>query len=147
MHSYSAGGRLTQKRDKAHQGRRHKSSPLFKKPERKQETKMSTIKLNIYKLDNKAEIEKTYSVEGFDIMLGTVEDILDVIDVDKLDDKKEITRMVVKGYKKIKPLLFDIFPGVTEEELRRTKISELITVMVDAAEAAAQSLEVLQKGN
>lgn len=108
---------------------------------------MATIKLNIYKADNKAEIEKTYSVEGFNIMLGTVEDILDVIDVDKLDDKKEITRMVVKGYKKIKPLLFDIFPGVTEEELRRTKISELITVMVDAAEAATQSLEVLQKGN
>ena len=52
-----------------------------------------------------------------------------------------------KGYKKIKPLLFDIFPEVTEEELRRTKISELINVMINAAEAAAQSLEVLQKGN
>lgn len=108
---------------------------------------MATITLNIYKKDNNKEIEKKYQVEGYDLMLGTVEDIINIIDVDKLNDKKEVAKMVVKGYSKIKPLLFDIFPGVTDEELNRVKIKELMGVMVDVAAAAAESLEALTVGN
>ena len=36
------------------------------------------MKLNIYK--NQKEIEKTYTIDDYDIMYGTVEDILSVFD-------------------------------------------------------------------
>lgn len=108
---------------------------------------MATITLNIYKENNNKEIEKTYQVEGYDLMLGTVEDIINIVDVDKLNDKGEVAKMVVKGYSKIKPLLFDIFPGVTDEELNRVKIKELMGVMVDVAAAAAESINSLTVGN
>ena len=62
---------------------------------------MSTIKLNIYKADVKNEIEKTYEVEGYDLMFGTVEDFIGVIDLEKMNDEELI---------RFKPLLnIDIF--------------------------------------
>ena len=33
---------------------------------------MATITLNIYSAENKNEIEKTYTQESYDLMLGTV---------------------------------------------------------------------------
>ena len=84
-------------------------------------------KLNIYKKDNKNEIEKTYTVESYDLMLGTVEDIMQVIDFDKMDDNVAVATMVVKCYSQLKPFLKDVFPGVTDEELTRVKVKELIT--------------------
>lgn len=108
---------------------------------------MSTITLNIYKADNKNEIEKKYTVEGYDLMLGTVEDILNVIDVDKLNDAKAITAMVIKGYSQVKPLLMDVFEGVTSEELNRVKVKELAKVFLDLCKAVSDSLKELQQGN
>lgn len=107
---------------------------------------MATISLNIYKNDNKNEVEKTYTVEGYDLMLGTVEDVLQVIDIEKLNDKQEITKMALKCMKKIKPLLVDIFPGVTDEELNRVKVKELIEVIIDVCAATAETLDLLGQG-
>lgn len=108
---------------------------------------MATIKLNIYKEGNKKEIEKTYIAEGYDLMLGTIDDILSVIDVDKLNDQKAVAVMVLKSYGQIKPLLMDVFPGVTNEELNRTKISELVTVFIQIATATAELLTTLETKN
>lgn len=108
---------------------------------------MATIKLNIYKAENKNEIEKTYTAEGYDLMLGTVEDFINIVDVDKLNDKKEVAKMAIAGMSKIKPLLLDIFPEATSEELNRTKIKELMGVIVDIAAAAAEAIDTLSVGN
>lgn len=108
---------------------------------------MATIKLNIYKkVDNKQVIEKTYTAEGYDIMLGTLEDFLNIIDVDKLQDKAEVTKMALKGMKKIKPLLLDIFPETTSEELNRTKLKELLNVIIEICAAAVEALDLLNTG-
>ena len=71
---------------------------------------MNILRLNIYKKGDNSKIEKTLEAEGYDLMLGTVEDFMEIIDIDKLNDKNEVAKMAVKGYKQLKPLIMDIFP-------------------------------------
>ena len=105
------------------------------------------ITLNIYKKDNKKEVEKTYTAESYDIMFGTVEEIMRVIDLDKIGDNAEVAKMVVKGFSQIKPLLHDVFPEITDEELQRTKVSDLVNTILQIAVAVAENLKELKSGN
>lgn len=92
------------------------------------------LKLNIY---NKREIVKTYRAESYDLMFGTIEDLVDIIDIDSLKsgDDVEIIKLVgktvINGMDVIKPLLKDIFDGLTDDELKHTKVSEIATVLVE----------------
>lgn len=106
---------------------------------------MAEIKLNIYNRETK-EIAKTYQVDGVDLMFGTVEDILGVIDIDKLGDKTETAKMIVKAWTQLKPFLKDIFPGLTDEEIKGVKINEMIPVFFDIFKAISENMSVLVNG-
>lgn len=92
------------------------------------------LKLKVYK---GKEVEKEYTTDTYDLMFGTLEDFINVIDLDKLSDGndadfvKAIGKVVVGGMDQLKPLLLDVFEGLTEEELRRTKVKELTVVVLD----------------
>lgn len=105
------------------------------------------ISLNIYKAENKKEVEKTYTAESYDLMFGTVEEFMRVIDLDKIVDNAEVAKMVVKGFSQIKPLLHDVFPEITDEELQRTKVSDLVQTILQIAVAVAENLKELKSGN
>lgn len=98
------------------------------------------MKLNIYK---KGEIVKTYSASEFDLMWGTVEDLLNVIDVDKLDDAVAIGKAVISVLPQVKPLLKQIFPGITDAEIRNTKTKELVAVFIKAFTYALSEISSL----
>ena len=88
------------------------------------------MKLNIYK-DQKT-IEKTYEAESYDIMFGTVEDLFRVLeDVKDVSDEQQILDVVRHNWGKVAELLRDIFPGLSQEELRHVKIRELIPLFVE----------------
>lgn len=90
------------------------------------------MKLNIYK-DQKT-IEKTYVIDEYDIMYGTVEDVFDVLDgMEEMKTDGEILKLIQTNRKKLNGLLLDIFSseGLTEEELRRIKIKELVPLFLD----------------
>ena len=88
------------------------------------------MKLNIYK-DQKT-IDKTYEVDEYDIMYGTVEDIFDVLDgMEDMKTDGEILKLIQVNRKKLNGLLLDIFEGLTEEELRHIKIKELVPLFLD----------------
>ena len=101
------------------------------------------LKLNIYSKEEKGKIEKTYTAEGYDLMLGTIDDLVAIIDLDKMNDDKAVAAMFFKGYKQIKPLLHDVF-GATEEELNRCKVSELIPCIIDICKASLANLDILK---
>lgn len=103
------------------------------------------LKLNIYNKDR--EIVKTHTANSYDLMLGTVEDIMGIIDIDKMNDNMEVAKMVVKGYKQLKPFLFDVFPGLTEDELKMVKVKELIPLFIDICKVIVDDLSILQSGN
>lgn len=90
--------------------------------------------LNIYE---KKQVVKTYEADTYDLMFGTLEDVADAI---KLDDMQtgsdaEIMRMaaslVINAKDTVKDLMKDIFDGITDEELRRTKVSEQAAVLYE----------------
>lgn len=88
------------------------------------------MKLNIYK--NQKEIEKTYEIDTYDLMFGTVEDIFNVLDeIDEKASKADILKAVQKHRNKINHLLKDIFPELTDDELKHVKIKELVSFFVD----------------
>lgn len=106
---------------------------------------MKTLTLNIY--NKNKEVEKTLTAEGYDLMLGTCEDIMAIIDVDKMNDNAAITKMVVQCYGTLKPLLKDIFEGLTDEDFRGIKVKELIPLFVDICNVIVDDLGLLQSGN
>lgn len=85
------------------------------------------LKLPIYDGD---KIVKTYTSETINFSFGIVEDILNALNVEemKTGDNKEIAVMILKCSKQLKPFLMDLFEGVTAEEIRHTKIQDLILV-------------------
>lgn len=88
------------------------------------------MKLNIYK--NQNEIEKTYEVDAYDIMYGTVEDILGVLD--ELGDKPSndaIFKAITANRDKLNNLILDIFPEMDSEELRKIKLKEMIPFFLE----------------
>ena len=108
---------------------------------------MSTLSLNIYKKDDKNAIEKTYTAESYDLMLGTVEDLMQLIDVDKMTDNIAVTQMVVSGFSKLKPFIKDIFDGVTDDELKRVKVKELIPMFIQVFKSVVDGLDLIKTGN
>ena len=107
---------------------------------------MATINLNIYSAD-KRTVEKTYTAETYDLMLGTVEDLMQVIDVDKMSDNVEITKMVLKSFAKLKPFIKDIFPDATDDDLKRVKIKELIPMFIQVFKTVIDDLDIIKTGN
>ena len=103
------------------------------------------IKLNIFGEDK--QIAKTYTAEGYDLMMGTIEDFMEIIYVENLNDTTAVAKMVMKGYKQIKPLMKDVFPGLTDEEFRQIKINNLIEVIVSLGAAVIENLGILKQGN
>lgn len=105
---------------------------------------MANITLNIYDKNDKTKIVKTLEAEGYDLMLGTVEDFMEIIDIDKLGNQTEVAKMVVKGYKQLKPLIMDIFPELQDDEYKRIKVSDLVRLIVQIGTAVVDQLDVLK---
>lgn len=89
--------------------------------------------LNIYE---KKKVIKTYEADSYDLMFGTLEDFLNIVDenifadnISNVDFAKMGLNVIKQCLGEIKPLLLDVFDGLTEEELRKTKTSELIGVI------------------
>ena len=66
---------------------------------------MATLTLNIYgRGEEKNTVIKKYTAEGYDLTLGTVTDILELVNADNMTDEKKIAAAAVKGAKEINPL-------------------------------------------
>lgn len=92
------------------------------------------MKINIY--ENK-KVVKTYRANDYDLMWGTVEDIVKVVKLDDLEEMSEdaiinlVGRLMITSYDAVKDLILSIFEDMTEEELRKTKMIEIAAVMID----------------
>jgi len=97
------------------------------------------MKLNIYK-DKK--VEKTYTASTYDLMFGTVEDILNIVKAEDMKAStnqellKVVSNLALRSMGTVKGLLMDIFPGLTEDELRNAKIKEIATVLIEVVRYA-----------
>ena len=105
---------------------------------------MAKISLNIYDKNDKTKVAKTLETEGYDLMLGTVEDFMDIIDIDKINDQNEVAKMVIKGYRQLKPLIMDIFPELTDDDYKNIKVNELIKLITQIGTSVIENLDLIK---
>lgn len=104
------------------------------------------MKLNIYK---GKYVEKTYKAETYDLMFGTVEDVANAVNLDALETgtNAEVIKLVFglisSSMDLVKDLLKDIFDGLTDEEIKRTRVADIAAVLV---EVVNYTLAQLNKG-
>ena len=104
------------------------------------------MQLNIYE---KRKVIKTYTADSYDLMFGTVEDISDAVNLDEMKTGSDVevfgavVKLITGSKETVKDLLKDIFDGLTDEELRNTKVKEQAQVLV---EVVNYTLSQLRKG-
>lgn len=93
------------------------------------------FKLNIH--DGK-KVEKTYVANDFALTVGVAEDILDVIDIEKLsgdlDDFAtfvEILKIVKGSFNSFNPMMKGVFEELTDDEYSRANIVDVATVIIN----------------
>lgn len=98
------------------------------------------LKLNIYE---GRKVVKTYTADTYDIMFGTLEDIIGAVDVEKLQGSAgdtefiaAVAKIITKGFSVFKPLLKDIFNGLTDAELRNTRVKDVVPVVIGVLQYA-----------
>ena len=107
------------------------------------------MKLNIYK---GRKIEKTYTADTYDLMFGTVEDVAEAVKLDELKTGtdveiiKLIGNLVLSSMDTVKDLLKDIFEGITDEELKCTKVKEIAQVLLDVVKFTIKQLNLGNDG-
>ena len=102
------------------------------------------LKLNIY---DGRKVAKTYTCETVDITFGVLEDVLHALNLESLKtgDKKELTAMVMNCFDQIKPFLMDLFDGVTADEIRHTRMSNLVEIFRNLYVYAVNELNIATK--
>lgn len=106
------------------------------------------MKLNVY--ENK-QVIKTYETDTYDLMFGTLEEVAAAVKLDELKTGSdvEIIKMVGKfvsgSLGTVRGLIKDVFPGITDEELKKTKVSEVAAVLVDVVKYTLEQLGTLPK--
>ena len=110
-----------------------------------------TLTLKIY--DNHMKnVVKIYTTEQAAIRFGVVEDLMDLIDVDKLSQgtNAEIAKvalvLITKGKDSVKELLKNTFDGVTDDELRNTNTAELVGLIVNIVKYTAEEMARVVSG-
>ena len=97
------------------------------------------LKLNIYEKNGK-KIEKTYRAETADIMFGTIEDLIGILEEKDTNSVSDMMTVVKRALPELKDMLKYVFEGLTDDEIRRTKTNELVTAFVDIFRYAMQEL-------
>lgn len=96
--------------------------------------KDNIMKLNIY--ENK-KVVKTYTADTYDLEFGILEDVADTIKLDDMNTGsdtellKMIANAVIQSKETVKYLLKDIFDGITDDEIKHTRVSEIAAVLLD----------------
>lgn len=106
------------------------------------------MKLNIYNGD---EIVKTYEKDSYRLRFGVVEDVAQAVNLDELKEGSEaeilrmIAKLVITSLDTIKGLMKDIFPGLTDEEIRNCSVDEMAMVIFEVIEFTIKQLNI--RGN
>lgn len=98
------------------------------------------MKLNIYK---GKEIIKTYETDDYDLTYGVIEDVIEVIDGRDLENKNDLINVAIDSFHLLRPLLKQVFDGLTDDELRTVKVRELIVIIIELIKASITNLKMI----
>lgn len=88
------------------------------------------MKITIWKNEN--EIEKTYERDNYKLFFGTIEDILSVFDeIEDFENNNQLFKCIIKNRTKVYGIIKDVFPELTDDEMRRVEPHDLVAVIMD----------------
>lgn len=93
-------------------------------------------KLNIY--DDNDKIIKTVKAKEFDLKMGTVRKISEIISLDKLDGTKDVVEKLCTAQKELTAILNILFPDMTDSDWDGVKVNELLSIVIDIGKYAVQ---------
>lgn len=108
------------------------------------------MKLNIYE---KQKVVKTFEAETYNLPFGIMEDVAGLVDIDKVKDMQDtdmlklVGSIMMQSMDVMKELLHDIFPEITDEDIRKTTIPEVAQLLVDIIIYTVQLLKRNMSGN
>lgn len=88
------------------------------------------LTLSIYDATGK-NVERVAGGETVEIMFGTVQAIMELLDINEQTGTFELLRKVSSAYKELTVILGGVFPDITEDEWKRVKVKELVIVLLD----------------
>jgi hypothetical protein len=97
---------------------------------------MSKLFLPIYE---NGQIAKIYECEEYDMMFGTLEDMLAIA------ESANSEQAVAKQMNIVRPLVREIFPGISDQELRKTKVKDVFSIIQKAMIFATSQIEGTEK--
>lgn len=97
------------------------------------------LTLNVYK-DNGKDIEKVIKSSTYDLMFGTVVQLMDLLSIEDIDNKMEMLKVVYKAWGEIKVVLSGVFPDATEDDWKHVKVKELLPVILDIAKFSVSEM-------
>ena len=73
---------------------------------------------------------KVYKSNTFDISFGVVDDTIKALSPETVDfnDKLALGKAILGAWKQVEPILLELFEGVTHEELRDVKMSNIVEI-------------------
>ena len=83
---------------------------------------------------------KVYKTDSFTVSFGTVEDIIDALQLDDIKTDKQMGVAILKAIKQLRPFLKDIFDGITDDEIRHTHLDDLVKLFTDMFNYAADTI-------
>lgn len=93
-------------------------------------------KLNIY--DKSDKIIKTVKAKEFDLRMGTVRRITEIISFDKMENTTDITKKLFSAWNELTHILDTLFPDMSDKDWDGVKIYELLSVIVDIGKYAVK---------
>ena len=84
----------------------------------------------VLNIKNGNELIKTYKADTINFSFGIIEDVLDAIDPDNLKNADNFAKIgvAIKIAKQVKPFLKDMFPGLTDDELRSVGYQDIFEI-------------------
>ena len=93
-----------------------------------------SFKLTLYKRPQLKEVEKTLEVRDCDISLGSLMDLLGIVD---LSQKKERTKAEdLKLIKMFFPIMQEIFSELSDDDIHKIKLKDMQMIIANAVEIA-----------
>ena len=106
------------------------------------------MKLDIYE---NMQVIKTYESDTYDLMFSTLEDVTQAIDLDQIQSGedvgiiKAVGKLVINSMDTVKNLLKGIFDGITDAEIRKAKVADIVKVIIEVAQYTIGQLNLMPK--
>ena len=95
--------------------------------------------LKIYDADGKYVI-KTYVSSTYDLMFGTVMQLMELLKIEELDNQLEMLKTIYGAWEEIKTVLAGVFPKATAEDWKHVKVKELLPLIIDIAKYSVSEM-------